>query len=125
MLKWFSKLVGVCVGVDEFGNRYYETRPKFGWLLNRGLHSHKHRRWVVFVGHPEPSKVPANWHGWLHYTVSEPPATNAPLYPWQRPHAPNLTGTPFAYKPPGSTLETAPKKHQDYQSWQPKNEEEK
>ena len=31
------------------------------------------RRWVTYTDFAEASKVPAGWHGWLHYTVDEPP----------------------------------------------------
>ena len=44
--------------------------------------------------------MPAEWHGWLHYTIDTalPETGNRP---WQKPHLPNATGTPLAYRPPG------------------------
>src|SRR5262249_31746080 len=49
---WVS---GHFVGKDAFGNRYYE---------NRG----GKRRWVLYKGTVEASRVPPDWHGWLHHT---------------------------------------------------------
>ena len=51
------------------------------------------------------SKVPAEWHAWLHYTVDEVPPAGRPRAPWQKSHVPNLTGTTHAYRPPGHALE--------------------
>src|SRR4051812_13814283 len=53
---------GVKVGVDQFGNTYYEARD-----ARDSYGTHK-RRWVIYRGYADASKVPAEWHGWLHYT---------------------------------------------------------
>ena len=90
-------------GVDTLGNRYYEARTSKGYV----------RRWVLFSGKPEPSKIPPMWHGWLHYTLEAFP-DYAYEYPWQKAHRPNLTGTVHAYTP----TNTAPS--QNYQPWVPK-----
>jgi NADH:ubiquinone oxidoreductase subunit len=66
--------------------------------------------------------VPPEWHGWLHHTVDEVPESGGKLkYAWQKEHQPNLTGTPAAYRPPGSVLmggERAPAAG-DYEAWRP------
>ena len=66
------------------------------------------RRWVIYNGEAEASRVSPEWHGWLHHTYQEPP-TAAPLphKPWEKPHVPNLTGSALAYRPPGSILVAA------------------
>lgn len=107
-------LHGNPVGEDEFGNRYYEERraPKEG----------RRRRWVVYKGIPEASKVPPYWHGWLHYTHEKPMAQEeAKRYPWQKDHLPNLTGTPYAYMPSGHILKGGKraKAISDYEAWRP------
>ena len=56
------KLTAQEVGSDEFGNRYYEER--------RARPGKLPRRYVRYNGIVEASKVPADWHGWLHYTES-------------------------------------------------------
>ena len=48
------------VGKDQFGNRYYQNKDGA-------------RRWVVYSGLVEASRVPAEWHGWLHHRATEPP----------------------------------------------------
>ncbi len=54
---------------------------------------------------PRRAKVPPSWHGWLHHTVDVAP-TEESYTPreWEKPHVPNTTGTPAAYRPSGSTL---------------------
>ena len=105
---------GKPVGSDAFGNRYYkEKRP----AKNR-----RQKRWVIYNGMAEPSKVPAEWHGWLHYTFDTPPdARDIPHYDWEKPHLPNLTGTPNAYAPPGHLLRGAHREPTtaDYEAWKP------
>jgi NADH:ubiquinone oxidoreductase subunit len=58
----------------------------------------------------------------MHHTVDVPPTqeTYTPRE-WQKPHRPNLTGTPGAYRPPGSTLAQGrrPSATGDYKAWTP------
>ena len=99
---------GKRVGSDAFGNVYYATADG-------------KKRWVIYRNQAEASLVPPEWHGWLHYTVDVPPTEEsyAP-HPWEKRHEPNLTGTPRAYRPPGSTLNPIPAKPPlDYEPWQP------
>ena len=97
------------VGEDQFGNRYYQTRD--------GV-----RRWVIYNGTVEASRVPPEWHGWLHHTYAEPPTT-APLTVkgFEKPHQPNRTGTALGYRPAGHDYvggQRAPASG-DYESWTP------
>lgn len=102
------------IGQDDQGNKYYEERKP-------SLEGRK-RRYVIYNGYAEPSRVPAEWHGWLHHTFEKPP-TEAPLptKPWEKPHKPNLTGTLGAYRPPGSLSEGGEraKSSGDYEAWNP------
>ena len=98
---WTSRF-GELVGEDEQGNRYYRTK---GGEVDPTLHFE--RRWVVYNGYAEASRIPAGWHGWLHHTVDVPPTEqNYQAREWEKPHLPNLTGTAQAYRPSGSTLAT-------------------
>lgn len=103
------------VGTDELGNRYYQSRDHKSYDGRR-------RRWVVYNGYAEASKVSPDWHGWLHYTFDEPP-TEAPLprRQWERDHQPNMTGTPLAWRPPGSLAAEGvrPAATGDYEAWKP------
>ncbi len=98
---------GQKVGEDEQGNVFYQTEGG-------------KRRWVIFNGEAEASRVSPDWHGWLHYTFDEPP-TDRPLVhkAWEKPHQENLTGTPLAYAPAGSIRRPEPAPRQDYEAWQP------
>ncbi|MFT6077327.1 MAG: NADH:ubiquinone oxidoreductase subunit [Myxococcota bacterium] len=100
------------VGVDEFDNKYYEAKKPT---------NNRKKRCVIYRGMAEPSKVPAGWHGWLHYTSDDLP-NNLHKHHWQKIHLPNLTGTKFAHFPAGSkkTNKERLKVSSDYQSWQPK-----
>lgn len=104
----------VLVGEDEQGNRYFEEKKPS--LEGRP------RRYVIYKGYAEPSRVPADWHGWLHHTFAEPP-TVAPfrLKAWEKPHQPNLTGTVYAPRPQGSLASTGerPRATGDYEAWKP------
>jgi NADH:ubiquinone oxidoreductase subunit len=105
MLWWKGELVGT----DQFGNRYYRRTddPK--------------RRWVLYKGEPEASKVPPEWHGWLHHSTNDIPPAGLRRRPWQKEHLPNLTGTEYAYKPPGGLSAKAKRAAAtgDYEAWAP------
>ena len=110
----FTWLHGELVGSDQFGNRYYRDKRTRG---------HKReRRWVLYNGEPEASKVPPEWHGWLHRIVKDPPTVAKPVRrPWQKEHEPNPTGTARAYRPPGHVLRCGrrDKATGDYEPWVP------
>lgn len=107
---------GVFIGQDELGNRYYEARD------NRDSYDDRKRRWVIYNGYAEASKVPPDWHGWLRYTFDEPP-TIAPLprRSWEKDHRPNLTGTVYAWRPKGSIAQGGERDRAtgDYLPWNP------
>ena len=108
----YTWLYGELVGTDRFGNRYYRGKKQ--------LHE-RERRWVLYSGTPEASKVPPEWHGWLHGSQAEPPKSEAKQRPWEQEHLPNRTGTALAYRPPGHTLSggrRAPATG-DYEPWTP------
>jgi NADH:ubiquinone oxidoreductase subunit len=111
----YTALRGRCVGSDRDGNRYYVQRRGVGPL---GVP----RRWVIYQHGAEASRVPPEWHGWMHYMVDTPPSeeTYTPR-PWEKPHRMNMTGTAEAYRPSGSILKSGrrPKATGDYKPWQP------
>jgi len=112
-------LYGEYVGSDEFGNAYYRTK---GGKIDPALGFE--RRWVIYGGYTEPTTVGPAWHGWLHHIVDVPPTVaQVTPRPWWKPHRPNLTGTPGAHRPPGSTLAQGrrPKATGDYKAWRPES----
>jgi NADH:ubiquinone oxidoreductase subunit len=106
---------GELVGTDEFGNRYYQSRDTTSY-------DGRKRRWVIYDGYAEATKVAPDWHGWLRYTFDEPPSEDGMARrSWERPHLPNLTGTPMAWRPKGSLAAEGrrPAATGDYQAWTP------
>ena len=104
---------GKPVGQDEQGNLYYE-----GGTDSEG----RTRRWVIYNGLAEPSRIGPDWHGWLHHTVDTLPTDdNYKARDWEKPHRPNYTGTPAAWRPRGSTLASGkrPQATGDYKAWSP------
>ncbi len=103
------------VGVDSLGNKYFRAKPRKGYK--------RERRWVIYNGVPEASKVPPEWHGWLHHQTDVVPQQVGLSYrrPWQKAHVQNLTGTTQAYRPPGHVLEGGKrdKATGDYEAWKP------
>ena len=68
--------------------------------------------------------MPPSWHGWLHHTIDIAPTEESyTAREWEKPHIPNMTGTPAAYRPAGSTLASGhrPKATGDYHPWTPGN----
>jgi NADH:ubiquinone oxidoreductase subunit len=107
---------GVFVGDDDYGNKYYEARD-----IRDGDDGRK-RRWVIYRGYAEASKVPAEWHGWLHHTFAEPPTTELlGRKAWEQDHLPNLTGTMWAGRPKGAISRGGEraKASGDYEAWRP------
>ena len=113
-----TRLKGEFVGEDEFGNKYYRTR---GGAIDKGLGFQ--RRWVVYNGEAEASKIPPGWHGWMHQRTDVPPSeeTGYKAWSWQKPHMPNATGTAAAHRPQGSLLGAARRAAtgSDYVAWKP------
>ncbi len=105
--QFFTWRSGQKVGQDAEGNTYYRTADDS-------------RRWVIFNGEAEASRVPPEWHGWLHRTWDEPPSDRPLVHkPWEKEHLPNLTGTTEAYAPAGSIRRVQPADRSDYDAWQP------
>jgi len=104
---------GVRVGADAQGNVYYEAKK-----AQNGFK----RRWVMYVGSNDASRVPPEWHGWLHNTIDAlPDESLPPARRWELEATPNRTGSDEAYRPAGA-LERGGKRAQatgDYEAWTP------
>ena len=104
----FTSRHGEKVGEDEEGNVYYRK-------------SDDSKRWVIYDGEIEASRIPPDWHGWLHRMYDAPPSDKPlPQKPWEKPHLENLTWSPdLSYKPPGSLRRADPVARSDYEAWTP------
>ncbi|KAF9111970.1 hypothetical protein BGX27_004191 [Mortierella sp. AM989] len=105
--------VGTLIGTDQFGNRYFENFDE----------SYGRTRWVEFAkedsffsrAEMNATQVPAEWHGWLHRMLQDPPTVDKSMAPpkWGIEYTENLTGSPKAFKTYNTTR---PK----FYAWTPK-----
>ena len=103
----FTWRKGIKVGEDAEGNMYYRNADSS-------------KRWVIFNGEIEATRVNADWHGWLHHSWDETPEARPLAHKtWEKPHQENLTGTALAYAPAGSIRREKPADRGDYEAWQP------
>jgi NADH:ubiquinone oxidoreductase subunit len=77
---------GKFIGSDSDGNKYYQSK--------------KGKRWVIYSGEIDASKISNEWYSWMHFTYNKI-ENNHDLkkYDWQKPHQSNQTGTKNAYHP--------------------------
>ena len=110
---WSSRN-GEHVGTDAQGNKYYRSKS-----VKDG---ERERRWVIYEGANDASRVPSEWHGWLHGSYDELPESHLPPPRiWEADYTPNATGTQNKYLPNGA-LERGGKRARatgDYESWTP------
>jgi NADH:ubiquinone oxidoreductase subunit len=102
----FSWKNGSKVGEDPLGNRYFEG---------------KGRRWVIYAGSNDVSRVPPEWYAWLTRQIDVVPDDLPPPPKFLREATPNLTGTAEAYRPTGA-MEKGGRRQAasgDYQAWTP------
>ena len=98
---------GIKVGEDDQGNLYFRDRKD-------------QRRWVIYNGEVEASRVSPEWHGWLHKTWKNPPSEEEIMRKkWEKPHQENLKGSVLAYAPSGSMRNAKVKENSDYEPWIP------
>ena len=98
---------GQKVGEDGQGNVFYKT-------------ANDAKRWVIFNGDIEATRIDPEWHSWLHRTYDVPPSEQPLAHkPWEKPHQENLTGTALAYAPAGSIRRVDPVERSDYEAWSP------
>ncbi|MEM1038272.1 MAG: NADH:ubiquinone oxidoreductase subunit NDUFA12 [Pseudomonadota bacterium] len=106
--RFYTWRKGERVGEDAEGNVYYQ---------------HGTRRWVIYNGEAEASRIPPGWHGWMHHRVDTPPSDeDYTKREWEMAHQANMTGSPHAYRPKGSLANTGkaqPAATADYDAWSP------
>ena len=105
----FTRLRGEQVGTDVYGNAYF-TAKKGG------------RRWVIYNGSNDASRIPPDWYAWIHKQIDDlPDKALPPPAKFQKPPTPNRTGTAEAYRPTGA-LERGGQRQAasgDYEAWTP------
>ena len=106
----FSRRHGKEVGRDEAGNVYFEHRRDSS------------RRWVIYSGNNDSSRVPPGWQLWLKATIDDlPEKALPPERKFQLKPTPNLTGTMEAFRPDGAlgSGRIRPASTGDYEPWIP------
>ena len=99
----YTLLRGKFVGSDDFGNKYYSDS--------------KGKRWVIYKNRVESSKIPPEWHLWIHFLTQKKPSDNIRKFEWQKKYDENLTGTSKAYNPEGSLRSKSKKDMKKYETW--------
>lgn len=110
---WLALRGKTRVGEDSLGNVYYEGGRDGSGIV---------RRWVIYSGSTDASRIPPEWFGWMHHQVDDIPARSLPApRAWQKPALPNLTGTPLAYRPLGAMEKVGHRAAAtgDYEAWTP------
>ncbi len=104
----YTRRKGVKVGEDATGNVYYRNADDS-------------KRWVMFNGEVEASRIDADWHGWLHHTFKDVPSEKTlPHKECGKPHPENLPA-PGAADAPAASIRAAgaPEDRRDYEAWSP------
>ena len=95
-------IFGKFVGLDEFGNKYYEGKNG--------------KRWIIYSNEIDASKIPVEWYSWMHFTPNKIENSHElEKFEWQKPHKPNLTGSNEAYSPKKNT-DAIKKKYKTWKS---------
>ena len=100
-------LHGRLVGSDLDGNKYYINKKD------------AERRWVIYNGETDASKINANWHDWIHYRTNEIPIVEKKEKSWYKKHTMNYTGTDKYYSPRNSSSKKSRPTNKSYEAWSP------
>ena len=91
---------GKLIGIDNLGNKYYQSKSG--------------KRWVIYNGEIDASKIPNEWFSWIHFTKNRLENLHKfEKYSWQKPHQNNMTGTTESYHPNKKNNE----ENKKYKSW--------
>jgi len=104
----YSWRKGSKVGTDHLGNSYFQGSDG--------------RRWVIYKGANDVSRVPPEYYAWLTRQIDDVPDKALPPTPkFLKAAQPNLTGTPAAYRPSGALERGGVRAAAsgDYQPWLP------
>ena len=53
----YTFIYGKFVGDDKYGNKYYQSKSG--------------KRWVIYKGEIEATKIPNEWYSWIHFTKNK------------------------------------------------------
>jgi NADH:ubiquinone oxidoreductase subunit len=107
---------GSRVGTDENGNVYFASKR------SRNLGNGAERRWVIYNGPNDASRIPPEWYSWLLHQIEGTPDEALPPAPrFLKESTGNRTGTPQAYLPSGALQRGGQRQAAsgDYEAWTP------
>ena len=110
-LKVYSILFAQKVGEDDYGNIYYVDKSK------TPTNNYRERRWIIYNGIVEASKVPQEWNAWLHHVTKNIPKKTIRKPKWFKKHLPNQTGTMNSIIPKNKIIKD--KINNLYSTWKP------
>ena len=100
----YTTFFGKFVGSDEFGNKYYQNK--------------KGKRWVIYKGEINASKITSDWFSLIHHTTNVIPSEKiTEKYSWQKSHKDNKTCSTESYKP--NKISKKSKDFKKYEAWKP------
>jgi NADH:ubiquinone oxidoreductase subunit len=110
---WMALRSKTRMGEDHLGNVYYEGGKDPNGIV---------RRWVIYKGSNDASRVPPEWFSWLHHQIDSVPDQALPApKAWEIPGEVNLTGSQLAYRPSGALEKGGHRAAAtgDYEAWTP------
>ncbi len=82
----YTFIFGKFKGKDYFGNKYYQSKSG--------------KRWVIYNGEVDSSKIPNEWFSWMHFIKNKiENSQELKKFDWQKKNTPNQTGTSKAFHP--------------------------
>lgn len=97
LVRIYLNFAGTKVGVDDYGNKYFELKrtDSFG----------RKKRYCLYNGKPEASKISPEWFPFMHYQIEASDVIkNRKQYKWQRNALPDLTLSEIKYLPKNHPL---------------------
>ncbi len=110
---WMGLRTKTRVGEDHLGNIYYEGDKDPNGIT---------RRWVIYNGSNDASRVPPEWFSWLAHQIDSTPDQALPAAKsWEIPGEVNHTGSQLAYRPSGALEKGGHRARAtgDYEAWTP------
>ena len=105
--KLFTFLRGKKVGTDNDNNKFYVHKKN------------SQKRWIIYNGLMDASRIPAEWHDWIHHRTDEVPNESDKKLNWYKMHKENSTGTSEAYSPDLSKDKEPEILKKNYEPWRP------
>ena len=81
--KLFTFLRGKKVGIDNENNKFYVHKKN------------SQKRWIIYNGLMDASRIPAEWHDWIHHRTDEIPNESDKKLNWYKIHKENVFSIPM------------------------------